>query len=103
MPIASKAVELVNKGGWEREIYIAKDNMLTTTLQENILHPNDKTSMEAASTELLMFFLMILEIQTRNSCGALRKGAQMSISTCNGIISILTKESCKSGTFLATC
>ena len=51
--------------------------------------------MEATSSELLMkamFFLMMLEIQTQNSCGALMNDTQMSISTCNGIITSLTKE-----------
>lgn len=54
-----------------------------------ILHPNDKTSMEAACSELLlraMFFLMMLEIQTQNLCGVFVKDTQMLISTCDGII-----------------
>ena len=49
--------------------------------------------MEAASMELLlraMFFLMMLKIQTQNSCGALVKDAQMSINMCSGIITSLT-------------
>lgn len=76
-------------------MYILKHNMLTSSLQESILCPNDKTSMEAASSELLMrvmFFLMMLEIQTQNSCGALMKDTQMSVSACNSIITGLTKE-----------
>jgi len=33
------------------------------------------------------------EIQTQNSCRAFTKDTQMLISTCNGIITSLTKES----------
>lgn len=73
-------------------MYTSKHNMLTSSPQERSWIPMTKPAWKQLTDESNVLS-NDAEIQTQNSCRAFTKDTQMLISTCNGIITSLTKES----------